>query len=216
MGVSKFSPASQRGVDATPTASSTNLVESGGIRSAINAKADQTDLASIHATGSTNTTGAKIDKGTYFYLNDVLVQATSDIATGANYTNGTNYRVASDNLNSIGLLKEYQISFDTSVLGTIGNNQSKVNIKNGICHINIGYVDFPSKSFQTAWLDIGTIPDGARPNYAGVAGLIGLSSSGLIVAMARLAINTEGVISIRPALGVTANSLCGLTLSYPV
>ena len=37
MGVSKFSPASQRGVDATPTASSTNLVESGGVKSAIDA-----------------------------------------------------------------------------------------------------------------------------------------------------------------------------------
>ena len=49
------------------------------------------DLASIQATGTTNTTGATISNGTYFYLNGTLVQATANIASGATFTSGTNY-----------------------------------------------------------------------------------------------------------------------------
>ena len=93
MGVSKFSPASQRGVDATPTASSTNLVESGGVKSALNAKADQTDLASIHAAGTTNTTGATIYRDTFFYLNGELARTKQNILPDAPFTLGTNYIV---------------------------------------------------------------------------------------------------------------------------
>ena len=54
-------------------------------------KADKTDISSILATGSTNTTGATITKGTYFYLNGALVKAKADIANGASYTENTNY-----------------------------------------------------------------------------------------------------------------------------
>ena len=51
----------------------------------------KTDLTGIVATGSTNATGNTIANGTYFYLNGTLVQATADIASGATFTNGTNY-----------------------------------------------------------------------------------------------------------------------------
>lgn len=51
----------------------------------------QSDLASIHATGSTNATGDTITAGTYFYLNGVLVRAKTNIASGATFTSGTNY-----------------------------------------------------------------------------------------------------------------------------
>ncbi len=55
------------------------------------AKSD--DLASIYATGSTNTTGSTIFAGTYFYLEGVLVSAKADIANGATFTLNTNYEV---------------------------------------------------------------------------------------------------------------------------
>ena len=57
----------------------------------------ETDLASIHATGPTNTTGAAIATGTYFYLapqsgdDEILVQAKANIAVNATFTSGTNY-----------------------------------------------------------------------------------------------------------------------------
>ena len=56
-------------------------------------KADKTDLASIQITGSTNNTGSTISSGTYFYLNDTLVRAKTDIANGATLTLNTNYEV---------------------------------------------------------------------------------------------------------------------------
>ena len=58
------------------------------------AKASKSDLTSIIATGSTNTTGATITRNTYFYLNGVLVKAKADIASGATFTRGTNYDVS--------------------------------------------------------------------------------------------------------------------------
>ena len=65
-------------------------------------RAAKTDLTSIIATGTTNTTGATITAGTYFYLNGTLVQAKTDIASGATFTNGTNYEaVTAGALNSI-------------------------------------------------------------------------------------------------------------------
>lgn len=53
----------------------------------------ESNLASIQATGNTNATGSAITNGTYFYLNGILVQAKADIASGATFTNGTNYTV---------------------------------------------------------------------------------------------------------------------------
>ena len=61
------------------------------LKNTLNHKADQSDLASINLTGTTNTTGSQIDAGTYFYLNGVLVKAKADIASGATFTSGTNY-----------------------------------------------------------------------------------------------------------------------------
>lgn len=53
--------------------------------------AKKTDLTSIIATGSTNTTGAQIPNGAYFYLNGVFCRAIADIATNATFTQNTNY-----------------------------------------------------------------------------------------------------------------------------
>ena len=65
----------------------------GELKDTLNSKADQDDLASPNLTGTTNTTGSQIDAGTYFYLNGVLVKAKVDIASGATFTDGTNYDV---------------------------------------------------------------------------------------------------------------------------
>lgn len=62
----------------------------------------ESDLASIHATGTTNTTGATITNTTYFYLNNVLVQAIADIAVNATFTLNTNYKaVTAGGLNEL-------------------------------------------------------------------------------------------------------------------
>lgn len=75
------------------TQDSTDLIESGAVYTGLAEKTPKSDLASISATGSTNTTGATITKGTYLYLDGTLVQALADIASGAAYTNGTNYEI---------------------------------------------------------------------------------------------------------------------------
>ena len=59
-------------------------------------KVSKSDLTSIFATGSTNTTGSVITSGTYFYLNGVLVKAISDIAVGDTFTEDTNYETITD------------------------------------------------------------------------------------------------------------------------
>lgn len=68
----------------------------------------ESDLASIHATGPTNTTGAAIAAGTYFYLapqsgdDEIMVQAKADIAINATFTLNTNYKtVTAGGLNDL-------------------------------------------------------------------------------------------------------------------
>ena len=53
-------------------------------------KAAKSDLTSIHATGTTNTTGAAIPAGAYFYLNGTLYQAKTQIDVNATFTVNTN------------------------------------------------------------------------------------------------------------------------------
>ncbi len=63
------------------------IVPGGGLKSL------ESDIASIHAYGTTNGTGAMIQSGTYFYLNGSLSQAKTDIPVNAAFTSGTNYRL---------------------------------------------------------------------------------------------------------------------------
>lgn len=62
---------------------------------ALSIKADESDLSSISITGSTNNTGSTISKGTFFYLNGILVKSKVDIANGATLTEDTNYETLS-------------------------------------------------------------------------------------------------------------------------
>lgn len=57
-----------------------------------NDKAERDDLSTIHATGSTNTTGAQINAGTFFYLNGQFCKALTNIAANATFTEDTNYK----------------------------------------------------------------------------------------------------------------------------
>ena len=75
MGVSKFSPASQRGVDATPTASSTNLVESGGVKSALNA-VDESIAIRVSGNKTTYASGAAI--GQYVIVDGSTITGITD------------------------------------------------------------------------------------------------------------------------------------------
>ena len=75
MGVSKFSPASQRGVDATPTANSTNLVESGGVKSALNT-VDESIAIRVSGNKTTYAGGAAI--GQYVIVSDSTITGITD------------------------------------------------------------------------------------------------------------------------------------------
>lgn len=50
----------------------------------------ETDLAGTHITGTTNTTGAAIPAGAYFYLNGILYRAKTQIDVNATFTVNTN------------------------------------------------------------------------------------------------------------------------------
>ena len=58
-----------------------------------NDKAERKDLTTIFATGSTNTTGAQINAGVYFYLNGSYCKAKTNIANGGTFTLNTNFEV---------------------------------------------------------------------------------------------------------------------------
>ena len=56
-------------------------------------KAERDDLSTIHATGSTNTTGAQINAGTFFYLNGQFCKALTNIGVNDAFTLNTNFKV---------------------------------------------------------------------------------------------------------------------------
>jgi hypothetical protein len=70
-------------LDALPT--STQLETS------LSNKANKSDITNISITSTTNNTGSKILTGTLFYLNGTLCKTLTDIASGATFTEGTNY-----------------------------------------------------------------------------------------------------------------------------
>ena len=86
----------------------------------------ESDLASVSLWGSTNTTGATITKGTYFYRKGALVCAIADIANNATLTSGTNYeavtvgglnKISSDILSRFGENLQYVGKFGGATSG---------------------------------------------------------------------------------------------------
>lgn len=93
------------------------------IQTLTNNKADKSDLSSISITGTTNNTGSTITLGKYFYLNETLVKAKTDIANGATFTLNTNYEVVTaGGLNDLSL-NHYEI------LDTLDNSAASVTTK---------------------------------------------------------------------------------------
>ena len=73
----------------------------------------ESDLTSIMAVGSTNTTGSAIAGGTFFYLNGTLVRAKTTIASNDTFTLNTNYElVTAGALNSIISLLGAKVDFN--------------------------------------------------------------------------------------------------------
>lgn len=86
------------------TQSSTDLVESGAVYSEVDSVKQaltntEDDLTSIRQTGSQAT--QRIQKGRFFYLNDVLYRAKSTISNGNSFTSSNCEEVTAGGLNSI-------------------------------------------------------------------------------------------------------------------
>lgn len=71
------------------------------------------DISTIKATGSTNNTGATINKGAFFYLNGTFCKALADIAAAASFTDGTNYEESTTGEEISGLNGKKVFSFVT-------------------------------------------------------------------------------------------------------
>ena len=76
-------------VDSDPTADSTNLVSSGGVKTALDTKANQAQLAYVeNGTTATNTNGYVV--GEYFCWHGLLYRAKTAIGNGDTFTENTN------------------------------------------------------------------------------------------------------------------------------
>ena len=178
------------------------------LKTSLNGKAAKVDLTDINQTSPTCTVQNGIPKGTFFYLDGNLVKAISDIANGASFNSGVNYRSISDGLANELANHDWHYLTTTSTHYSMPNTQYQTNgyiIRSGMCFltINLSVVNPSSSSeaicnvpvpFGVNTLIIPTGPDfetGATP--------------------ARLLIQ-GGVLYIR---GGTANTNCGASIAYP-
>jgi hypothetical protein len=124
----------------------------------------ETDLAGTHITGTTNSTGAVIAKGTFFYLNGTLVQALAQIAINATFTSGTNYEaVTAGGLNSLKADIDSSSTF-YSFTCTFGHKYkltfpSYATVAR-IFAVNEGYIDI---IFGNGWANV-TVSDATKLN----------------------------------------------------
>ena len=114
-------------------------------------KAERNDLSTIHATGSTNTTGAQINAGTFFYLNGQFCKALTNIAVNATFTLNTNFKV-----DSVGEEIKAVENKDTSSFSV--STESGVSLQKAICRNGFVYLQlyFPALANSTK---IATITD---------------------------------------------------------
>lgn len=128
-------------------------------RELTNGKADKTDLTSIIATGSTNSTGATITSGTYFYLNGTLVRAKANIANGATYTLNTNYEEMTEGvLNN--QAKSWIVVFYYGTQTGVPNYTRNNNIL-----LKVGHLVFMSCNFNITSRGNGTSPRISTKSY---------------------------------------------------
>lgn len=145
---------SKVGTKSLDTSSLTNDADHVPVSSVVKSAITQleTDLAGAHLTGSTNTTGATIAKGTYFYLNGVLVRAKEAIQNGSNYTSGTNYEtVTAGGLNNV-TRKTYTANITSSSDGTFDTTiPTTAGLMGGYCSSSYGMIPYRSSSSPTYW-----------------------------------------------------------------
>lgn len=102
--------------------------------------ATRQDLTSIQATGTTNTTGAVIPAGAYFYLNGILYRAKTQIDQNATFTVNTNCEQAT--------VGEDLLKLDNLIAKTPGSGtrdaQLQVGTYNSVATMN--FVSLPSRS----------------------------------------------------------------------
>lgn len=96
-------------------------------------KAAKADLTNIQATGTTNTTGAAIPAGAFFYLNGILYRAKTQIDQNATFTVNTNCeQVMAGGFNNL-RLKHMDI---TATPSAVGNVQINSNTGNAVTYNN--------------------------------------------------------------------------------
>ena len=96
------------------------------VGTALDNKAEKSDLTSKSATGSTNNSGYIIYRNEFFYLDGVLCQALgSDIAKNAPFSVGANYKIASGGItNGIVFSNPFNASYEHLVQMSIQYNAS--------------------------------------------------------------------------------------------
>ena len=115
-------------------------------------KAERSDLATLNLTGSTNTTGAQINAGTFFYLNGSFCKALTNIAVNATFTLNTNYEEVTvggelNAINTILTAVDIPVSNDslspgaTTTIGLTGIVPSKM-LSAMYINDNTGYNDY--------------------------------------------------------------------------
>ena len=116
-----------------------------------NDKAERKDLTTIFATGTTNTTGAQINAGSFFYLNGVYCKAKTNIAASAAFTLNTNYKEV-----TVGAEIKAVENKDTSSFSV--STESGVSLQKAICRNGFVYLKlyFPALANSTK---IATITD---------------------------------------------------------
>lgn len=145
-------------VDATPTADSGNLVSSGGVKIALDGKANPGQLAYVE-TGTTASQAYAV--GEYFCWNGLLYRAKTAIGNGDTFTENTNCeQVTKGGLNDVNETTLYNISLNSGYSVPSGSIAKYGKTKNGLVTV--------SAFIQHGTTDISpfepfTLPDGFRP-----------------------------------------------------
>jgi len=97
--------------------------------------ASKSDLTSIFESGTT--ASQAISTGTYFYLDGTLVRAKVDIASGATFTENTNYEVI-----TAGALNNFNWKYLAITKTEIGNSAVKVPISKDLTACKMYFVEY--------------------------------------------------------------------------
>lgn len=216
---------SKVGTKSLDTSSLTNdayhVPASSVVKSALDAKADKNDLATIHQTSPTCTETNGIAAGVFFYLDNELVVAKTAIANGATFTLNTNYESpTAGGLNALksalGDIEDITITF-TNVHS---NGQDYLAYKqNGMVYVSFSYILFTQAVTANTWFSFGTLPSGCRPEKdTAYVGLI-VYASGNPATLARVIFGADGSIKFKtntgfPMDGGYSCAISGCTAAY--